>query len=314
MTPRISTATLLLSLLVVTACVDSDDPIAPDSRMSSSQASPKRGGPKAVPERGVIVFTKAVGFNEEIFTINEDGSGERRLTYGMRFNLMPAVSPDGRRVAYYSGDVTSALDLYVMNIDGSNPRRLAALGLDIGRISDLAWSPDGMQLAAGLALDTDPAEMDIYTIHAKNGALTQLTSEPGEELWPTWSPDGQTLAFNMRNNNGIFNVFMRDSDSQVTQYTFCNVSCRQPRWSPDGNLISWFDASLSATVIAHIGASYAVVGTIPGGRHAAWSPDGARLAFILDAVTLATASASGDDVQQLQTDGALLGVGGWARR
>lgn len=311
---RRSAVALFLSISAVAACSDEPEPMSPDLDVAMSLTSPRPGGPKAVPERGAIVFTKKVGYTEDIFSIDEDGSNERRLTYARQYNLLPAVSPDGRRIAYYSGDVSYALDLYVMNIDGSNPRQLAALGLDIGRISELAWSPDGRQLAAGLALGESPVEFDLYTIHSKNGALTQLTSLPGEELWPTWSPDGLTLAFAMRDGNNIVNIHMMDASGAITQYTYCTTSCRTPKWSPDGNLISWFDAELNSTVIAHVGASYAVVGTIFDGRHAVWSPDGARVALMLEGTTLATASSNGNDVTVVQVDAALGAPGGWARR
>lgn len=313
MTLRRLAVAILIPFGAVAACADAPEPMSPDANMAKSPSSPKPGGPNATPQRGAIIFTKSVGYTEDIFSINEDGSNERRLTYGKQYNLMPAVSPDGRRIAYFSGDVSYALDLYVMNIDGSNPRRLAALGLDVSRISELAWSPDGRTLAGGFALDADPTEFDIYTIHAKNGSFTQLTSLPGEELWPTWSPDGLTMAFSMRNANAVINVFMLDAAGDITQYTFCGTSCRKPQLSPDGNLISWFDAE-SGTVMAHVGASYAVVGTVPQARDAVWSPDGARVALILADTILATASASGDDVKVVQVDGALGATGGWARR
>ena len=101
-----------------------------------------------------------------------DGSGERELTGS---GTDPAFSPDGSRIAYASardrngtlnyGDILSiATELYVMDADGSNRRRLTRTR----NVNELApsWSPDGARLAYHVGRDYQNAE--IYSIWQSN--------------------------------------------------------------------------------------------------------------------------------------------------
>jgi len=80
-----------------------------------------------------------------VYTIRSDGSRVRRLDEGEA----PAWSPDGRSIAYTSGG-----DLWVMNGDGTHPRRIlessrlrTVLGAPLGYgIAAPVWSPDGKRL------------------------------------------------------------------------------------------------------------------------------------------------------------------------
>ncbi|MBI5651613.1 MAG: PD40 domain-containing protein [Chloroflexi bacterium] len=58
--------------------------------------------------------------------INADGSGRRRLTNGRGNDIQPIYSRDGNLIFYRSDQNGTSWAIYVMNADGSNPRRLIA--------------------------------------------------------------------------------------------------------------------------------------------------------------------------------------------
>jgi TolB protein len=118
--------------------------------------------------------------NYEIYVVNVDGSGLRRLTRSAGPDGWPQWSPDGRRILFAStrdncrysqardckttGDIGPYHTLYVMNADGSDQHRLSDL---YGQIP--AWSPDGRHIAVegqgGLTImradGTDPTLLPI---------------------------------------------------------------------------------------------------------------------------------------------------------
>jgi dipeptidyl aminopeptidase/acylaminoacyl peptidase len=82
--------------------------------------------------------------------------------------------------------------------------------------SDPAWSPDGAQLAFTSNRTSDPDRNynnDIWTVAAGNtgkGAhLTQLTTNPGDDHAPTWSPDGKWIAYVTQTEPKLFEYATR---------------------------------------------------------------------------------------------------------
>jgi Tol biopolymer transport system component len=75
--------------------------------------------------------------NTEVYVMNANGSGQRRLTRAPREDLVPAWSPDGRRIAFVSKRDGNA-EIYVMNTDGSGQRNLTRSPTEDGLV---AWSP-----------------------------------------------------------------------------------------------------------------------------------------------------------------------------
>jgi Tol biopolymer transport system component len=74
-------------------------------------------------QNGKIVFTGNQDGDDEIYTVNADGSGRTQLTHNATTDGMPASSPDGRSIAFTSYR-DGNYELYVMASDGSNPTRL----------------------------------------------------------------------------------------------------------------------------------------------------------------------------------------------
>ena len=81
--------------------------------------------------------------HSDIYVMNADGSGTRKLTHNALQNAEPAWSPDGRKIAFRSTR-NGNRDIYVMNADGSGKRNLTRNAAWDSRPS---WSPDGRKIA-----------------------------------------------------------------------------------------------------------------------------------------------------------------------
>ncbi|MEX2531770.1 MAG: hypothetical protein WD960_13465 [Gemmatimonadota bacterium] len=80
----------------------------------------------------------------DVFTLDVDGRRYRRLTIDPNNGMYPTWSPDGERIAFMSWR-TGSTELWVMNADGSEQRRLTHT--ERGDAIDPRWSPDGRWLA-----------------------------------------------------------------------------------------------------------------------------------------------------------------------
>lgn len=124
--------------------------------------------------------------SSNIWTVNPDGSGKRKLTVDGR-NAGPRWSSDGGRIAF-----TRDKNIWVMNADGSAKRQVTSLGRDL----QPAWSPDGKQLVF-IRLQAN-GRGDLFRLPSAGGAVTRLTNDAvttGGNDEPTWSPRGGTVLF-----------------------------------------------------------------------------------------------------------------------
>jgi len=81
--------------------------------------------PAWAPNRDRIAFVSTEPGNDEIYTVNVDGSDLRRLTYNTwEWDKHPSWSPDGAQVVFYSNRDTGRQQIWVMNADGSAQRNL----------------------------------------------------------------------------------------------------------------------------------------------------------------------------------------------
>jgi dipeptidyl aminopeptidase/acylaminoacyl peptidase len=113
-----------------------DVPQAPEPPVAEKAETGGQSSSPAASPQGRLVLGLASG--GDIMVVNADGSGLRRLTYG----IDPALSPDGQTVAFtrWTGEDGS---LWLINVDGSNERHV--LG-ETKQAKHPAWSPDGKKI------------------------------------------------------------------------------------------------------------------------------------------------------------------------
>lgn len=224
---------------------------------ASSQAHDSTCPPKPDPSAGYVWPLDRY----DIYTVNRDGSGLKRLTNFDAYTAEGVLSPDGRKIVFTSlkdGD----LDIYTMNVDGTELKRLTFTpGYDGGPW----WSPDGTKIVYRSNHPTDstqladyrrllsqrlvrPSRVELFIMNADGSDQHQVTQLGGANFGPSWTPDGKQIIFASNFSNprgGNFDLYLVNSDarlagpSQVEQVTHSPVFDGFPMFSPDGSKLIW---------------------------------------------------------------------------
>lgn len=172
-------------------------------------------------------------------TVMASGRGYTVLDEESMSNAMPALSPDGKTIAY---DRAGTAWLYHWDT-GSEPLNLAEWGLEnIQRIGGPAWSPDGSQLAWTAAIRNPDwrIALVILDMERQSALILHPYENVGRGGWfppPSWSPDGRWLAFTAEDvDPGARGVWVIASDGSSSRYLGPGS---QPLWSPDGRWLTY---------------------------------------------------------------------------
>ncbi|MEE8572448.1 MAG: protein kinase, partial [Gemmatimonadota bacterium] len=190
------------------------------------------------------------------------------------------VSHDGQWLAYDS-NLEGNQDIYLMPLDGGEPRRLTANPAD-----DYApdFSPDGREI---VFYCNRHGTRDIFLMSVDGGNETRLTDDPDQEYFPRFSPDGLHIAYGLASGD-TQRLYVMSRDAVGGEWSAPRLLSElglSAEWSPDGQRIL-----LSNTVVSVSPGMWLMtpdgqeqervdLGAVAGGWGSTWSPDGDFIRF-----------------------------------
>lgn len=169
---------------------------------------------------------------QEIYSVGVDGKGLRYLTRAPGRDGAPNISPNGRTIVFNSERDGGMPQIYVMNIDGSDPKRLT----DDDKVAfyNPVWSPDGKKIVYYREIRDNKDQ--IWTMNADGSDKRLLTNNVGHNFYPSWSSDGRRILFT-RMADERQQLYWIDADGSNLQPAA--IDSFFGRQSPDGKRIAY---------------------------------------------------------------------------
>ena len=231
-----------------------------------------------------LLYTAQLMNNDrELYSMSPGGSGLRQLTNNPVDDSDPALSPDGRSIAFDRG-APDREALYLMRPDGTGVRQLTHSRFTGDR--EPSWSPDGTRIVFSSNRDTT-GTYHLYLLDVATAKVTRLTKGRAQDRQPDWSGDGAWIAFTSTlygdpgegsqvwavrpNGHGLHRL-----DAAATAFA--------PAWSPRGAYLAYTTTNpatgISSLVVQTAsGADRQAVATGAAVSKPAWRPDGSLLLF-----------------------------------
>ncbi len=154
---------------------------------NSSNAHDKWG--RWSPDGRRIAFVSDRSGEDEIYLVNQDGSGEpQQLTSnGTCMRYAPDWAPDGKRLAFSDKDGK----LFILTLDDKKLTEIADESR--GQVRDYSWSADGGHLAFSLSNDNNTRSLYIWSV--ADGQVHRITNDLFSQSGPAWDPDGNYLFY-----------------------------------------------------------------------------------------------------------------------
>lgn len=262
-------------------------------RIIPTQTSPGKTQSITSPmQTGLIVLAMFEAGHSHLFAYQAGDQIFTRLTSGPWDDTHPALSPDGRWLAFASNR-SGPWDIYMLDLHGGELTRLTETQQFE---SSPSWSPDGNLIA--YESFGENSEVIIQSVF-DDQTWINLSEHPAADYQPAWSPLGRQMAF-ISTRSGNPEVWLADFDKFGAE-RFSNISQtpdqdeNKPSWSPGGDSLAWASTHLSNHNIyawnASTGSRYVGSGDWP-----IWSPDSSLILTSLEDAnqTLLTAYRSVD--------------------
>ncbi len=225
--------------------------------------------------KGIATSTMAFVSNwsgrKEIYLADYDGSNGRQLTHDNALSVSPALTPNGRRIAY-TGYQAGYADIYVVDLGTGARVRLVKFP---GTNSGARFSPDGNLLACTMSKDGNP---ELYVVGMGGGAR-RLTHTRGAESSPAWSPDAADIIYSCDETGApqLYRISSSGGSGRLVPTGF--GYCTEPSWSPDGQRLAFNVRSGGGFSIAVMDLNGGSARIVAQGENPVWGADSRHLIY-----------------------------------
>lgn len=232
-----------LAFLVLTGSASTEEP----------QATLVSDEPTSKPQLHEIIVSHADENNKlQLFHIKEDGSSRHKITDGNHDCVMPACSPDGKKIVYVQQS-QKGMALWLTDPQGKNSKPLTKSGRNLVP----SWLPDSKHV---VWMKTQPGQdpsrnSQIHLMNTETGESRRLFTDPKQlnfsNSMPVVSPKGDRIAF-VSNRGGDMRIWVSDLDGsnarrisppemEYHQAIKAPIEQKVPAWSPDGKWIAHWE-------------------------------------------------------------------------
>jgi TolB protein len=229
-----------------------------------------------------IYFVSNRSGHKEIWVMDPDGSNQRQLSHFNSLSIMPAVSPDGTKIAFTSYARGNPA-IFILSTDTG--RRLPFYNQVASLNETPSFTPDGKQL---LYASSASGWAQIYIANLDGSNLRRISNTRALEVEPKVNPKtGNDLAF-VSGRSGPQQIYRMNIDgTDVQRLSNGEGEAANPCWHPNGQILafSWtrgFATGNFNIFIMDVATRNFNQLTYGAGRNEdpAWGPDGVHLAFM----------------------------------
>jgi Tol biopolymer transport system component len=192
------------------------------------------------PDGARIAFASRRSGNFDVYVMNADGTGTKRLTSAKENDSHPTWPASGQRLAFVRSE-----DVYTMNDDGSDVRLISD---PVVEESDPAWSPDGGWIAY-VRREPGTASREVWLMRPDGSNRHRLAPQTGTSATPAWSPDSSRVVFSSNEEGGPYELFTIGVEGTGLRKVVMTAQDNfEPSWSPDGMKIAYQEEGAIFTV------------------------------------------------------------------
>ena len=227
---------------------------------------------------GMIYFSISEAGYAHLFAYHPEILPLTRLTFGDWDDRHPAVSPDGKQIAF-SSNRSGQWDIYLLTLESGEVTQVTD---DLAYNGHPAWSSDGLWLAYDKYTDEN---LDIYIKPVISGIdEIRVTSNPAPDFDPAWQP-GETLLAFTSTRSGTKDIFLIDTatdgnESTLQNYTQNNTENQfDPAWQPGSGSLAWISPQEGYETVfqSQIGEEAARAQYLIAASQIVWDPSGTFL-------------------------------------
>lgn len=255
-----------------------------------------------------IYFVSDRTGNKEIWSMDYDGTNQHALTHYSSVSTMPAVSPDGKMVAF----TTYALgNPKIMIYSTETDKRMPFYNPVSSAVETPEFTPDGRHLLFATSLD---GWVQICEADVNGGDMRRISHVRAIEVSPKVNPKNPTQVVFISGRGGAEQLWSMNIDGgDLQRLTDGDGYVANPAWSPNGQFVAFawtkgYEPGNYNIFVMDIARRVPVQLTHGAGRNENpwWAPDGVHLVFSSRRgryTQLYTMFADGTNVQQLTTQG-----------